>query len=114
MFGPRLDRPGCCNAVLAIGDDYGDNQATMRCQREPGHQGRHAERWRAGEDNWAEVTWDKDERDEVSPDENPPSATPPHEAPSGHPPPSHIGDPPASHGEASDPSGATPGPPLTE
>ena len=36
MFGPPEDVAGECNVRLEIGDDYGDNSATMRCQRESG------------------------------------------------------------------------------
>ena len=32
-----------CVATLEIGDDYGDNEATMHCQLEIGHSGRHRE-----------------------------------------------------------------------
>lgn len=50
MFGgPQPDRPGKCNAVLSIGDDYGDNSATMKCQLDPGHEGRHEEVWNDGD-----------------------------------------------------------------
>jgi hypothetical protein len=43
MWGESKDVDGECNARLEIGDDFGDNHATMRCQREPGHEGRHRE-----------------------------------------------------------------------
>lgn len=46
--GPQPDRPGKCNAVLSIGDDYGDNSATMKCQLDPGHDGPHVEDWESG------------------------------------------------------------------
>ncbi len=45
MFGPPEDVAGECNVRLEIGDDYGDNSATMRCQRESGHEGRHREEY---------------------------------------------------------------------
>jgi len=35
------DVPGCCNARLYIGDDHGDNEATLLCQFPAGHPGRH-------------------------------------------------------------------------
>jgi hypothetical protein len=35
----------CCPAKLAIGDDHGDNEATMHCQLEDGHEGPHEERY---------------------------------------------------------------------
>ena len=34
-----------CKAELHIGDDFADNRATMRCQREKGHDGPHHEEW---------------------------------------------------------------------
>ena len=43
MYGTPSDVEGECNAHLRIGDDYGDNCATMRCQLEPGHNGPHQE-----------------------------------------------------------------------
>ncbi len=33
----------CCNDHLEIGDDYGDNRATMRCRLRQGHAGPHKE-----------------------------------------------------------------------
>jgi len=50
---------GECNAYLLIGDDYGDNEATMRCHREKGHKGLHLEVFREGT---AKVEWENDER----------------------------------------------------
>jgi len=66
MNGPQKDVEGECNARLSIGDDYGDNSATMRCQLKPGHDGPHMERYNAayGDDvNIVTVTWEKDTRD---------------------------------------------------
>jgi hypothetical protein len=60
MFGRPEDVVGQCNAHLYIGDDYGDNEATMRCQREPNHEGRHREEWMDGK---AVVEWETDERE---------------------------------------------------
>jgi len=34
-----------CLAELHIGDDYGDNHATMICQLEKGHTGMHMEQY---------------------------------------------------------------------
>ena len=49
MFdGPPEDVDGQCNARLEIGDDYGDNCATMRCQLAPGHEGPHREEFERG------------------------------------------------------------------
>ena len=59
MFGPPKDVDGQCNAHLYIGDDYGDNHATMRCQLPKGHDGDHQETFRNGK---AKVTWSEDER----------------------------------------------------
>ena len=58
MFGPPEDVAGECNVRLEIGDDYGDNTATMRCQREPGHDGRHREEFEHKEGKKAVVEWD--------------------------------------------------------
>lgn len=55
MYGPKPDEPGMCNAELHIADDYGDNVATMKCQLESGHEGRHVEVWR---DGLAKVEWE--------------------------------------------------------
>ena len=58
MFGPPEDVPGECNARLGIGDDYGDNTATMRCQLQPGHEGLHQEEFEANGGKVI-VTWEK-------------------------------------------------------
>ena len=34
-----------CNRTLIIADDYGDNHATIKCQREAGHDGSHSEEY---------------------------------------------------------------------
>ena len=34
-----------CGAIISLGDDQGDNSCTFRCQRTPGHTGRHRERF---------------------------------------------------------------------
>ena len=68
MSGKPQDVQGECNAHLYLGDDYGDNVCTMRCQREPGHQERHREQFdRDGQT--VVIEWGKDERDEFSPEE---------------------------------------------
>lgn len=56
------DVPGQCNAHLYIGDDFGDNSATIRCQLPFGHEGAHIEKFSRGEGAAVTVTWDKDER----------------------------------------------------
>lgn len=61
MFGPPEDIPGACNARLFLGDDYGDNECTIVCQRTPGHTGRHKEVTREGT---IIIEWDNDERPE--------------------------------------------------
>lgn len=50
---------GECNALLYIGDDYGDNHATMRCQLSPGHEGKHQEVF---DNRDVTVLWSVDER----------------------------------------------------
>lgn len=60
MFGPASDVEGDCNARLFIGDDYGDNAATMRCDLALGHDGKHREK-----NDRFEVTWEVDEREEA-------------------------------------------------
>jgi hypothetical protein len=48
-----------CKAKLFIGDDYGDNTATMRCQLPGGHDGPHLESFIR--DGKISITWEKDE-----------------------------------------------------
>lgn len=61
MFGPPKDVIGECNARLYLGDDYGDNVCTFRCQLHPGHSGPHQEAPERGGGK-VSVTWDVDER----------------------------------------------------
>jgi hypothetical protein len=61
-FGEPKDRDGKCNARLTIGDNFGDNHATMVCQLEPGHEGPHQEVYESHEAGTVTVTWEKDER----------------------------------------------------
>jgi len=59
------DVPGECNARLYIGDDHGDNRATMRCTLPEGHESRHQESWAEDEKLGAHhctVTWLGDDR----------------------------------------------------
>lgn len=51
-----------CNALLEIGDDYGDNSSGMHCQLEKGHEGLHQEKYVALGDNHVTITWENDER----------------------------------------------------
>jgi len=50
-----------CPETLEIGDDYGDNVATMHCQLEEGHEGRHQETFFDGH---AIIQWDTERRSE--------------------------------------------------
>ena len=50
-----------CGAVIFIGDDYGDNSATVICQLPEGHEGYHCEKFMRGE-NSNFILWKKDER----------------------------------------------------
>lgn len=63
MFGEPEDIDGECNAHLYIGDNFGDNHATMRCQLEPGHDGPHKEEFERNRKPVI-VTWYFDEREE--------------------------------------------------
>ena len=47
-----------CEATIIIGDDYGDNDCTFRCQSYTGHTGQHYQSFR----NWkACMSWDGDD-----------------------------------------------------
>ena len=59
MFGPPEDVMDECNARLFIADNYGGNEATMRCQLEPKHDGLHKEVF---SERQVTVTWVEDER----------------------------------------------------
>src|SRR5437870_2610142 len=60
MNGEPDDVEGECNARLFIADNYGDNSATIRCQRPIDHEGPHQETFaRKGP---VTVTWAVDER----------------------------------------------------
>ena len=61
MYGPPDDVEGECNAHLYIGDDYGDNHATMRCQLPKGHKGRHQEKYDHN-DGEVIVKWSGDDK----------------------------------------------------
>ena len=65
-FGQPPDVEGQCNAHLYIADDFGDNCATMRCQKPKGHDGLHQEVFR---DDTCTVEWENDERDEETEEE---------------------------------------------
>lgn len=60
--GPPEDVAGQCNARLIIGDDYGDNSSTFRCQLEPGHEGMHEESFvRSRTGGKVSIHWEEDE-----------------------------------------------------
>lgn len=61
-YGEPQDLDGRCNARLFIGDNYGDNHATFRCQLDPGHDGPHREEYNAHRGGQIVVTWERDER----------------------------------------------------
>ena len=50
-----------CEARLYIADDYGDNEATIRCQLPSGHDGPHEERSERPGGQQVVITWDVDE-----------------------------------------------------
>ena len=50
-----------CKAVLFIGDSFGDNEATMKCQLEEGHEGSHQESFKRSSGNEVVITWTEDE-----------------------------------------------------
>lgn len=61
MSGLPRDVPGECNAHLYIGDDHGDNCATMRCAEPAGHPPPHRETYGRAPQR-VTVTWTEDER----------------------------------------------------
>lgn len=61
MYGEPEDGDGQCNARLFIGDNYGDNTATMCCQLAPSHDGLHKEEFDR-EGGKVTITWVTDER----------------------------------------------------
>lgn len=61
MFGEPKDIDGECNAHLYIGDNYGDNSATIRCQLACDHEGPHQEQFERG-GGTVTITWVADER----------------------------------------------------
>ena len=69
MHGEPEDVDGECNARLYVGDDFGDNHATMRCELEPGHEGPHKEAYTQTLGGEVVVTWENDERVEEEEEE---------------------------------------------
>ena len=53
-----------CRAIVAIGDDYGDNSCTFHCQLDAGHEGLHSENFENSGKNLT-LTWDGAEKVEV-------------------------------------------------
>lgn len=62
MFGSPPDIEDQCNEHLYIADDYGDGQATMRCQLPKGHEGSHREIFHRDTSGEVTVTWQRSER----------------------------------------------------
>lgn len=62
MYGEPKDVPSECNARLRISDNFGDNHATMRCQRTPGHEGKHREVFKSRASGEVVVEWERDDR----------------------------------------------------
>lgn len=62
MFGPPAAVDGECNACLFLGDDYGDNRTTIRCQLPLNHDGQHREQFEKYGGNAVTITWDGDDR----------------------------------------------------
>lgn len=59
------DTAPVCDAELYIGDDHGDNHATMRCEEPAGHDPPHREVFfHNGGKQRVVVTWTEDEREE--------------------------------------------------
>jgi hypothetical protein len=46
-YGEPNDVAGECNARTYIGDNFGDNHGTMRCQLPKGHEGKHEETFKS-------------------------------------------------------------------
>jgi len=63
-YGEPEDVSGECNARLEIGDNFGDNHATMRCQRDPGHPGNHRETYKSSSAGQVTIEWEKGEKEE--------------------------------------------------
>jgi hypothetical protein len=62
MMGPPKNVEGECNARLTIGDDFGDNVATMRCQLAPGHEGKHREVYKSRVAGQVTIEWERDDK----------------------------------------------------
>ena len=62
-YGEPKDIDGQCNAHLYIGDNFGDNHATMRCQLPENHTEEHKETFDRG-NKPVTITWYVDEKDD--------------------------------------------------
>lgn len=49
----------CCNRAMSIGDDHGDNEATMRCRLPMGHDGPHQETYESCSHGKVTVSFEK-------------------------------------------------------
>lgn len=63
MFGPPEDVESECNAHLYLGDDWGDNSCTIRCELPAGHEGLHQEIFER-DNSPVTITWKYCERSE--------------------------------------------------
>lgn len=61
LDGPPKDVEGQCNARLFLGDDWGDNQCTIRCKQGPDHEGPHRDEFMR-DGTPVTITWVRDER----------------------------------------------------
>ncbi len=61
LYGEPEDIPNECNARLYIGDNFGDNHATIRCGLQKGHPGIHNEKFKRGSGNEVFISWTHDE-----------------------------------------------------
>ena len=68
VMEPQRDVEGECNERLEIGDDWGDNTCTFRCQEPPGHAGPHREEFESG-GRPVTVTWASEPTNEPDADE---------------------------------------------
>lgn len=53
-----------CNILLKIGDDYGDNECTMRCQEPNSHRGLHQEQYKSQGNGQVTVTWEHEDKED--------------------------------------------------
>ena len=58
-YGEPEDVEGECNNHCYIGDNFGDNHATMRCQLKINHKGNHQEQYKDTRDKKVIVEWEQ-------------------------------------------------------